>query len=93
MKTISMGVDLVVENIENGGVYTEGVIELKGNAKRAKVLEINGREITINQNGDFTDFLVLSPGYNIITVSAEDKFGKITKETFEVMREDKALEN
>ena len=56
MKTISMGVDLVVENIENGGVYTEGVIELTGNAKRAKVLEINGREITINQNGDFTDF-------------------------------------
>ena len=92
MKTISTGVDLVVQNIENGGIYTEGVLEIKGNAKRAKVLEINGREISINQNGDFTDFLVLSPGYNIITVSAEDKFGKITKETFEVMREGKVLE-
>ena len=84
---ITQGVDLSVNGIEQGRKYTEGFLAITGNAKHAKHLLVNGREVTINQNGDFSDTLVLLPGYNIITVSAEDKFGKVTKKTYEVVRE------
>lgn len=81
------GIDLDVKNIEDGGVYQNAVIAINGNASRARHLLVNGREISINQMGEFSDTLILNPGYNIFTITAEDKFGKITKETFEVIRE------
>ncbi len=91
-RAITEGVKLTVEGIENGKGYSTGILEISGNAKRAKHLLVNGREILINIEGDFHDFLVLSPGYNIITVSAEDRFGKIAKKTFEVEKV-KEIEN
>ena len=87
-KAISSGISLSIEGIENGSMYTESVTEITGNADNAKHLLINGREINISQEGDFKDFLVLAPGYNIITISAEDKFGKITKKTYEVIKKE-----
>lgn len=87
-RAVFNGIALEIEGIEAGAIYQEGVTEIKGNAKHSKHLLINGREINISQDGDFKDFLVLAPGYNIITISAEDKFGKITKEIYEVVREE-----
>ncbi len=87
-KAISRGISLKVDGIENGVVYTDSVKEINGNAKHSKHLLINGREINISQDGSFKDFLVLAPGYNIITISAEDKFGKITKEIYEVVKKE-----
>ena len=85
---ISRGIVLSINGIENGKIYEESVIEINGNAKRAKHVLVNGREISLNQSGDFTDYLVLMPGYNIITISAEDKFGKITKKNFDIVRDE-----
>lgn len=84
-QAVSTGVKLHVEGISDGAVYSESTLLISGNAARAKHLLVNGREIFINQTGDFSDTLVLSPGYNIMTIEAEDKFGTITKETFEVI--------
>lgn len=85
-KLIIRGVNLVVLGIENGESYKKGSLDITGNANKARHLLVNGRELNITQEGDFSDTLVLLPGYNIITVSAEDRFGKITKKTFEVIR-------
>lgn len=90
-RLISRGIQLSINGIENGKIYEEGTIEITGNAKRAKHILVNGREINLNQEGDFTDFLVLLPGYNIIIISAEDKFGKITKKTFDIIRKEEVI--
>ncbi len=90
-RLISQGIDLSINGIENGKIYEEGTLEITGNAKRAKHVLVNGREINLNQEGTFTDFLVLLPGYNIITISAEDKFGKITKKTFDIVRKEEVI--
>lgn len=90
-RLISQGIDLSINGIENGKIYEEGTLEIMGNAKRAKHILVNGREININQEGVFNDVLVLLPGYNIITISAEDKFGKITKKTFDIIRKEEVI--
>lgn len=86
-EAVSKGVHLDVQGIQDGMVVFDGILPISGNAARAKHLLVNGREIFINQAGDFTDTLVLSPGYTIITIQAEDKFGTITQRRFEVIRQ------
>jgi hypothetical protein len=71
---LSQGVQLSVDNLENGETIGERVIELTGTAKRAIRLTLNGRELLIDEKGDFSDTLVLSPGFNTLTIEAEDKF-------------------
>ena len=87
-RLISKGVKLSVLGVTNGTVYEEGALPITGNASRARHVLINGREINIDQAGDFSDTLVLLPGYNIITISAEDKFGKVTKQVFDIIRKE-----
>lgn len=54
---------------------------LTGNANHARTLFINGRAVLINKQGDFVDELILIPGMNKITITAEDVRGRIhTKE-------------
>ncbi len=87
-RLISKGINLKINGIENGKIYEESSIDITGNAKRARHVLVNGREINLNQEGEFSDVLIILPGYNIITISAEDKFGKITKQVFEIIRKE-----
>ncbi len=49
---------------------------LTGNAKHARTLSINGRNILIEPSGEFEDEVILSPGLNRIKITAEDVRGK-----------------
>ncbi len=88
---ISRGIALTVRGLDNGAVYSTSTLDITGNAKRAKHVLVNGREINLDQEGEFSDVLVLLPGYNIITISAEDKFGTITKKTFDIVRKEEII--
>ena len=80
------------------GVEIEATIEQKddsslaivrGVAAKAKVITLNGREIFIDKEGNFSELIVVLPGFSIITLKAEDKFGKTAEKKFEiVMKED-----
>ncbi len=61
------------------------IIKIQGNAKNAKVLSLNGREISIDQAGNFDETIALLPGYNIITLKAEDKFGYKDEKDYQLM--------
>lgn len=86
-KAINKGVDLTVVGIEDGLVLKEDFLVIYGNAKHANHLTLNGQEILINEDNDFRQELLLSPGYNIITIEATDRFSKKTKEIYRVMYE------
>lgn len=86
-KLLVRGVALEISGIEDGKIYEAGYLDIEGNARRSVRLLVNGRDVSVNQGGEFYDVLVLLPGYNIVTITAEDRFGKITKKTFEVERE------
>jgi len=61
------------------------IVSIKGNAKNATYLTLNGREIFIEKDGTFTEPIALLPGFSVVTLSAQDKFGKIAEKKFEVM--------
>jgi len=86
------GIKIKNVNIDNAPAAEEmkiekAVIEVTGNAKNAINLVLNGREISINQTGDFNETIALLPGYNIVEIKAKDKFGYIDKRDYQLTYE------
>ncbi len=82
MMMIIYGVNIKA-NIKQNNDSTLAMID--GNARNATFVSLNGREITIDKKGNFQESLALPLGLSVITLNAEDKFGKETEKKFEVM--------
>ena len=79
------GVKIKNVNILDGTKVANNIIELTGNAKNAINLTLNGREISINEAGDFNETFVLLKGYNVINIIAKDKFGYVDEKNYKLM--------
>ena len=63
-------------DLKDGQTISQELVLIKGQAKRIASLFLNGQQIFTNEEGDFREPLLLFPGYNAITLSARDKFGR-----------------
>jgi len=63
---------------ETKPVYNERMIEITGQAENVTYLTLNGRSIYTNETGAFTEKLVLENGYTIMTIRAQDRYGRET---------------
>ncbi len=79
------GVKIQNVNIENWTTYNGSVLPVTGNARNATLLTLNGREISIDQQGNFEETIALISGYNIVTLRAEDKFGLSDEKIYKLM--------
>lgn len=70
------GPRVTIETPEDGATTTEPLITVNGTAERIAFLSMNGRQIFTDRDGNFTEKLPLTAGYNIITVSARDTFDR-----------------
>jgi len=82
------GVELSVNNIHAGDTITTPTLTLTGTAPRAHTLEINNSPINIDKQGNFSEPILLPDGYNIVTVSASDAFGKTSTEVYHIVVRD-----
>jgi hypothetical protein len=64
------------------------IAEIKGNAQNAVYLSLNGQEIFIDKNGEFSQPVALLPGLEVITLDAADKFGNVAEKEFTVVYKD-----
>jgi hypothetical protein len=71
-----LGPKIVIESPSNGQTVSSSYLEIKGAAKNISLLYLNGRQIFTDQEGNFKENLLLARGYNIIEVSAKDKFNR-----------------
>ena len=81
------GVKIKNVNIIDGVKVENSVLQVTGNAKNAINLTLNGREISINQEGGFNETIALLPGYNIINIKAQDKFEYIDEKNYKLILE------
>lgn len=82
---VIFGVKIRDINLINGATITENTIKITGNAKRAVYLSLNGREISIDKDGNFTETIALLSGYNIVELVARDKFGNVDTENYKLI--------
>jgi len=65
----------------DGMAVSAGKISISGTASDCTVLEINGKEIKLDANGNFKKEIKLTKGENTVTVTAKDALGNETRYT------------
>ena len=63
----------------------EPMLKLAGQVERIAYLSLNGRQIYTDTNGYFDEELLLTDGYNIITVAGRDAFDRQTEDHVRVI--------
>jgi hypothetical protein len=61
------------------------VADISGIARNIAYITFNGKQIFTDTDGNFNQKFVLSPGYNVVTVAATDKFGRTSQKTVELV--------
>jgi hypothetical protein len=79
------GPQITIDYPQNGSTMTEPFLEVAGSARNIAYLDLNGRQIFIDEHGRFSEKLLLSYGYNIIAVHARDRFSRETNKTLELI--------
>ena len=82
MKDLLFGTPLVVNAVADGSTINDAYVPITGSAVHATQITINGRPIGTDAKGDFSDGVILSPGYNIVEVAETDQFGKEKTKTY-----------
>ena len=84
-RDLIFGVKIRNVNIVNNTTVTTSTLEVKGVARNAIFLSLDGREISVDQIGNFDETIALLPGYNIISIEARDKFGDVDEKNYQLM--------
>ena len=70
----------------NGSAMSSSTMDIIGRADRINSLTINGQAISLDEQGNFKETVIVFPGVNMITLSASDQFGRATEKLLEVAR-------
>lgn len=84
-KNLLMGPVITVSEPKNGATVPEQLVKIAGIAKNINKITLDDRPIYVDEVGVFSEKLLLSDGYNIIKISAWDKFSKKTEKTIELV--------
>ncbi len=76
---------ITIEAPENGSVSTTSLVALVGHARNISFLTLNGRQIFTDEQGRFTESLLLEEGYSILTLEAKDRFGHTIEKRLELV--------
>lgn len=76
---------LIIDRPENGASVEEPLVMVEGSALHISDIQLNGNSIFIDETGHFSEQMLLVRGQNVITLSAQDKFGREVKKTLELV--------
>lgn len=79
------GPKITIHSPENGITVSRSLVTISGTAEHIAHITLNGRQIFITEEGLFSEQLLLSLGYNIITLKARDRFDREVKQTLELV--------
>lgn len=83
-RDLLFGIHISVSGIYDGEQAAESILSLGGTARHANKVTVDGHIVPIAQSGAWSDTIVLLPGYNIVSISATDKFGRTNIKTYHV---------
>lgn len=70
------GPAITVTSPTNGSSADSETVEIIGRVERANNLTMNGQSISVDQQGNFDQTVIIFPGTNKITFEASDQFGR-----------------
>lgn len=79
------GPSITVYNPADGDYVASTTFEVSGRVKRANVITLQGRPITIDTEGHFSETLVAQAPYTILVLVATDSYGETVSKTLRVV--------
>ena len=76
---IILGPRISISYPEDGTVATSSVINVTGIAHNVTFISLDDRPIFLDEKGNFSEKMVLSPGQSTIMIRARDRFGRETQ--------------
>lgn len=83
--TFSQGPQLTIETPHQGQTFSSSLITVSGTTQNISRITLNDRDIFVDESGDFSEQLLLPPGYSILEIVVYDRFDRIKRETREVV--------
>lgn len=79
------GPSIIIFNPQDGDMVASSTFELSGQVKRANMITLQGRPITIDTDGYFSETLVPHAPYTILVLAATDAYGETITKTIRVI--------
>lgn len=86
-KNLILGPNIAIASPLNGAAVGLNPVEVSGQADRIAFLSLNGEQIFTDEDGRFSQKLLLTHGYNIIRFEAQDKFGRTIEKVLNLVYE------
>lgn len=84
-KTFAEGPTIEILEPKNGRAVYQPLTIVSGIAKNISFLNLNGAQIFTDETGKFSEKILLSYGYNVITLEAKDRFGRKTETSLQII--------
>jgi len=79
------GPSITISEPANYAAFSTSTVTIAGTAARVQDIALNGRQISIDDKGEFSETVLLFPGYNIETLAAHDRFGHAVEQRLELV--------
>lgn len=83
------GPKIIINEPLNGSTFSTSTVTIKGQVLRIQDVTLNNKPILIDTAGNFSEVLMLLPGYNVSLISAKDKFNRTIEYKLEFVYQDK----
>lgn len=80
---------IIINEPLNGSTFSTSTVKIKGRVLRIQDVTLNNRPVLIDTDGNFSETLMLLPGYNVSLISARDKFNRTIEYKLEFVYQDK----
>ncbi len=84
-RNLMAGPKLEIESPVNGAVMASSTALVTGKTQNISYVTLNGRQIFTDESGNFSMNILLLKGYNTVTVSAKDKFGRSISKSIQLI--------
>ena len=83
-RNLIIGPEINVLTPKNGDNLSDPLIVVTGTAANITRISLDDRQIFVDEHGNFSEKLLVPPGYTIIKLAAQDKFGRTTQKLIEL---------
>ena len=80
-----VGPRITITSHYNGQVVSDSIITLEGRAKNISKISLNDKQIFTDEEGYWSEKLIVASGTSIMTLKASDRFGREITKTLQII--------
>lgn len=81
-----IGPNIVITSPLDGSLVSESLVTIEGKTRNVSWISMLGRPISVDEQGNFKEKLLLPAGYSILTFEAKDRLGRKVHEKLTLVR-------